>query len=233
MRIHWKIGTPLMAMRLQGYGQPSPSAMVDFREVKTMRQRTLLSFAFTAAVALGVASSARPVEASIISVNPATSIVSVGDTFSVSIDIADVTDLFAYQFGFTYDPTVVNVTAVEEGSFLGTAGSTFFSPGTIDNTAGTVTFNLNSLIGAIAGASGGGSLLTFDLLAVNGGTSSLSAVFDPANGDVLLDSLFNPIDFTAAAGSVVVNGSPAPVPEPATLLLVGSALATGWAKRRP
>ncbi len=175
----------------------------------------------------------------IISVVPKQLVATVSDPLRLEVLIGataptmsdDVFGLFAYQFGVMFNPRVLSATSVSEGSFLSTAGATSFIPGIIDNAAGLITFNANSLIGPGAGASGSGSLLSVEFLALAQGISTVSTIFDPANGDALLNSLGVEISpFTTVAGEVTVI--PGVVPEPGTLLLMGAALTTCALRRR-
>jgi PEP-CTERM motif len=109
---------------------------------------------------------------------------------------------------------------VTEGSFLSGGGATFFLPGFIDNTAGSVTFNANTLLSLIPGVSGNGTLLEFDFTALEAGTSSLhlAIVF-------LQDSNGNEIPSSLSGSSVNVSGTGSvPVPEPGVLTLFGVGL---------
>ncbi len=74
--------------------------------------------------------------------------------------MTDVSDLYAFQFDLAFDPTILELQSISEGTFLPGAGSTNFFPGTIDNTGGTATATADSLVGAIPGASGSGTLAT-------------------------------------------------------------------------
>ncbi len=201
-----------------------------------MRMRSLLLRMFVSMLALAVTLSASPAEAApILSVQPSATAVAQGETLSVLIGIGlidptsadDVSDLYAYQFGVSFDPSIFVVNSVTEGSFLGQAGQTFFIPGLVDNVGGTVTFNANTLLGASPGATGAGWLLGLELTALNPGISAIAITFDALNGDALLDSGLNAIDeVTALGASVTVGGGsttpPATVPEPSTLLLLGT-----------
>ncbi len=149
-----------------------------------------------------------------ISVQPSTLDVTEGETFSLDIDIANVADLYAFQFDLGFDPTILAAESVTEGSFLPSGGSTIFFPGTIDNMGGTIAFNADTLVGAIPGVSGGGTLASVEFEALATGTSVISL-----NDVELLDSNFNLIDYSAANGSVLVT-----TPEPSSLALLGSAL---------
>lgn len=62
-------------------------------------------------------------------------------TFDVNVQIECAVNLGAYEFTLTFDPAVVNVTGVDDGSFLGSTGRavTPLTP-VIDNNAGTVSF---------------------------------------------------------------------------------------------
>jgi len=155
-----------------------------------------------------------------VNVEPVTS-PSVGDTFNVNVDVANINDLYAYQLDLTFDPTLLAAVSVSEGPFLASGGTTFFIPGTIDNVGGSVTATADALIGAISGVSGSGTLLTFEFTAIAAGTSAL----DIAN-PILLDSSFN--DITANSnfqnGSVTIGASVnSVVPEP-TYLALGAIL---------
>ena len=80
--------------------------------------------------------------------------------FTLNLTVADVTNLAAYQTDLTYDPAIVNVTAVDLGAFLGSTGRTAVPIGpTIDNTAGKVTFGAFSF-GSPPAVSGAGTLAT-------------------------------------------------------------------------
>ena len=110
---------------------------------------------------------------------------SIGDTFNVNVDVANINDLYAYQLDLTFDPKLLSAVSVSEGPFLPSGGTTFFIPGTIDNAGGSVTATADALIGAISGVSGSGTLLTFQFTALGYGTSAL----DIAN-PILLDLSF-------------------------------------------
>ena len=138
----------------------------------------------------------------------------VGDVFTLPVSIADVSDLYAFQFDLSFDPSILQLLSISEGSFLPTVGSTFFIPGAIDNTAGTATSNADTLVGDIPGASGDGDLVDFMFQAINPGTSPVAL----SNG-ILLDSTFNFIPFTTLDGSVTV--APSPAPEPPGLSWIG------------
>jgi general secretion pathway protein D len=146
-------------------------------------------------------------------------IVSVGETLLVPISVDQGADLYAFQFDLAFDPSILRLESIQEGSLLPSAGPTFFSPGTIDNTSGTAALNADSLVGPIPGASSGGDLADFRFLGIGPGTSPLTL-----SNVVLLDSALNDISFTTSDGSVVVT--PATVPEPGVLWL--TMLAIFW-----
>src|SRR6266436_196308 len=54
------------------------------------------------------------------------------------------------------------------------SGVTFFLPGFIDNSSGTITFNADTLEAAIPGANGAGTLIEFSFDASSVGTSFLN-----------------------------------------------------------
>ena len=157
------------------------------------------------------------VQAATVSIDPSSTTVGVGNTFSLNVDIADVTDLYAFQFDVGFDPTLLAATSESEGPFLSSAGTTIFFPGTIDNVGGAVSGTADVLSGAISGASTSGTpglLATLQFTALAEGTSAISL-----SNIVLLDSSLNDISFTSMDGSVTVVPVGA-VPEPRLILVL-------------
>lgn len=141
-----------------------------------------------------------------------------GNTFVVNVNISEVVDLYAFQFDLGFDPALLAATTVTEGSFLSTGGSTSFLPGSIDNSTGLISFTSNSLTGVVPGINGNGTLAQIGFTALNPGITDLLL-----SGTQLFDSNHAPIDFSSIDGNVVVQDS-ASVPEPSSLLLIGSGL---------
>src|ERR1017187_21469 len=121
---------------------------------------------------------------------------SVDQIFTLPVSIADASDVYAFQFDLAFDPSILQLLSISEGSFLPSAGSTFFIPGDIDNIGGDAISNADTLVGDIPGATGDGDLVDFMFQAINPGISSLSL----SNG-LLFDSSFNDIPFTTRDGS--------------------------------
>ena len=152
--------------------------------------------------------------------------VTVGDTFAVDVNIANVTDLYDFQLDLTFDPTILQLDNIAEGVFLSEGGATFFFPGLIDNSGGSATFNADTLLGAIPGVNGSGVLLQFNFEALAAGSSALSL------SNVLLQDSTIPvganIDFSSTDGSITVTSSgPVTTPEPNTLTLFAGAIGAG------
>jgi hypothetical protein len=184
-----------------------------------MKSRKMTSLSIGVALASVLASSPGPVLADpIVSIQPAASTQSVGTFFDVFVDVSSVTDLFAYQFDITFDPSILSAVDITEGPFLATNGLTFFIPGIIDNVAGTITFTSDSLLGALPGVTGSGSLATVSFSALAKGASQ----FDLSNVE-LLDSALADIAFTTAGGNVEIT-SVTPAPEPSSIALLAFGL---------
>jgi hypothetical protein len=150
---------------------------------------------------------------STVSIQPPVSTVDVGSFFDVFVNISSVSDLYAFQFDIGFDPAILSAIDVTEGPFLPSGGTTSFFPGFIDNAAGTISFTADTLIGAISGVSGDGTLATLSFHAFALGTSPVDL-----SNVILLDSTLADISFDTVGASVNV------VPEPATFILLGCGL---------
>lgn len=148
--------------------------------------------------------------------------VGTGSTFTLDVNATDLTDLYAWQFSVNFDPTLFQVTGVTEGSFLASAGPTFFDGGTIDNTAGTVSFAFDTLLNAVSGATGSGLLESLTIQSLISGTGNFSL------GDVeFLDSGLNDL----APATMPLSVSAVPEPAATTLLLAGFLVLLGLRRR--
>jgi len=170
---------------------------------------------------------ARPAGATSLSVIPASGTVNVNDTLLVNIAIADVTDLFAWQFDFAFDPTVLRAESVVEGDFLSSGGVNFV-PGDIGIDAtnaqtGSIAFIANAL-NFDESVTGGGILATIAFTSLAAGTSTLDLL-----NVFLLDSANREQIAADVNGSLVESTT---VPEPGTLILVATGLAAAWRSRR-
>jgi Cohesin domain/PEP-CTERM motif len=145
------------------------------------------------------------------------STVSVGDSFTVDVNVANVSDLYAYEFDLGFTNGVVAFTGVQEGTFLASGGSTIFISGAVDGTGANVAGTADTLVGPPPGVTGSGNLVIFDFTAIGSGISNFTI---PNNSDLfLLDSGFNSIEAALSGTSVTVQGN-STVPEPSSLLLL-------------
>jgi PKD repeat protein len=117
------------------------------------------------ALTLGGPTSAQDVPT--LSVDPATKRAHVGETFTVSVAIDDAQDVVGYQFMLDFDPGVVALSNPTDGGFLDSPASCTIAGGTASCTAlDTPPYD--------GGASGSGTLVTFDLEVVGTGETALA-----------------------------------------------------------
>lgn len=119
-------------------------------------------------------------------VSPTSQSVSAGQSFTVGIDIDNIPDVFDYQFSLAFNPHVLAAQSVTEGALFANTNDSFFSPGTIDNSAGTIRLVLDTLLGSTVGVAGPGTLATVQFTALTVGTSSID--FSPLDDLILEDS---------------------------------------------
>ena len=98
----------------------------------------------------------------------------IGDTFTLDIRAANITDLAGWQFDITFDPVALEAIEVSEGDFLKTnGGSTFFQGGSIDNAAGEIT-GLSAARLSTQGVTGTGTILQVRFKAKSAGETELA-----------------------------------------------------------
>jgi hypothetical protein len=190
--------------------------------------RSYLRFAILS-FSVGVLGSAAHAQA-VLSIDPTTQTTSTGTVVTVDVGIANVSDLYAYQFDLTFNPSVLQAVSSSEGSFLAGGGSTFFINGSNDNVGGTVSATADTLLSAVNGVNGSGELAVFTFDAIGNGSSALSI-----QNELLLDSNFNILGDTSTSGSVTVGSGVVTAPEidpnsgtaALTLLLGGLAVTRG------
>jgi len=152
----------------------------------------------------------------ILSIAPSSSTVGAGSNVVLDVNIANVTDLFAFQFDLSFAPGTVSAASIVEGAFLAGGGTTAFIPGTIDNVGGTIAATADTLIGPGPGVNGSGTLVVLTLTGLAPGTNSIdfSSVF-------LLDSNLTGINSSLQSGSVTVTSTAVPEPNTLVLLIAG------------
>ena len=117
---------------------------------------------------------AQPVEVRVTPKTPGLGYIEEGATFTVTIDIKDVTDLIRAQFDLSFDPDVVKVSDVKKGEIEGVDVPIFM----YDIGADTVTVIANMPVGE--GVSGSGYLAEIEFVAK--GDEGDETVLDISNG---------------------------------------------------
>ncbi len=182
---------------------------------------------------------------SLVFFSPSTTTVSVGETFQAGLSLGDIpqlvvfgpgyslSDLYAFQVEIDFDPTVLQVLDVNEGTLLpdyaaSTGTTTLWLPGFIDNTGGSVSFIVDTLTGVSSGAdtSKGGLLFSVDFQAIGtspGTTVSLSNVCMQSAHDVSVQTcaLSDDVIGTSSLASATIGVAVAPAPEPSSWIYFG------------
>ena len=142
-------------------------------------------------------------------VDPAQSVVDVGETFTITVMIDEASNLGGFQFDLLYVTTTVTVDSVALGGFLGSTGRTVGLVGPIiDNQAGRVSFGAWTA-GSAPGPNGTGALALITLTTQGAGISPLDL-----QGVLVLDTKAEHQTPTVEDGTVVAGGAPTPTPTP-------------------
>ena len=165
--------------------------------------------------------------------------VSIGDTFTLQVRIADASALAAYSFSVLFDPSILSVVSVEDEA--GTVfenhseGPLFVESTAIDNVGGTVKNISAILLTPEFGFTGEGLLASVTFNALAAGTSAVTPYFDQTEQpplDLMYDATFLVIEPVFAAGAVTVRGTTPPVPEPVSAAMLALGLGATLARRR-
>jgi len=102
-----------------------------------------------------------------------------GSTFSININVKDITDLYGYDFWLNYTTTVLTATKITLGSFFPPEAFIWISPADqIDDTAGCVHYSVTMPPNSPFGKSGSGTLATISFTVDSIGESPLYLIAD-------------------------------------------------------
>lgn len=144
-----------------------------------------------------------------------------GSTIPVEISVTKVTDLYAFQIDISFNPAVLEAQSIAEGGYFLSNGISFL-PGTVNNSAGTISLLGDSLSGPGPGFTGNTLLATATFTALAPRSTSISPI-----NLVLLDSNLSDITAGASIASVMISGGIA-TPEPSFLGVVSGLACLGF-----
>ena len=131
---------------------------------------------------------------------PSINEVTLGDSFTLSIDIFNVTDLYGYDIILNYNISLLTANSIQEGPFLKSAGETYIFANTTDNEEGYVRFAV-SLLGTPTGVSGNGTLFTINFTASLHYTGVVDLLLTYVD---LLNHTIQPIPCLAIDGQITI-----------------------------
>jgi len=134
-----------------------------------------------------------------VSINPLSQNVSSEETFSVKVYCAPDHPIKSFEFGLSFDASLLEAISVTEGDIFN-GYTTFFNPGTIDNAAGTIDGVFNLIMDS-GNVSDPGTFVTILFIAkINTGTSILNLL----NVGVTNETGY--ISISVDDGAVIVEG---------------------------
>ena len=140
-----------------------------------------------------------------VAINPTDSYAAIGGTFTVNVNVTNVDKLTGWQFTVYFLKSILNCTNVTEGSFLKTAGSTYFGDIISNNYNGTYgrVVAYDTLLGTTGGVNGSGVLASITFKALSLGDSPLHLA-DTKLGDENIPP--QPINHSTMDGTAHVQG---------------------------
>lgn len=128
-----------------------------------------------------------------IAVNPNSLQKTVGEDFTVTIDVSNVRNLYGWQTRLSFNAEILGVLTVVEDSFLKSGGSTYFNY-IVNDTTGHVLVDC-ALLGDISGVNGTGVLVSIQFHVKSAGSCDLG-LYDTS----LIDHSEQTIAHTAVGG---------------------------------
>jgi len=127
----------------------------------------------------------------------------VGSVLSVNVNVANVSNLYGYDFKLYYDTRILDINNVTEGSFLKGKGSTFFKVKEMrdnyNSTHGRIWF-YSTMLSPAPPASGSGTVAIIEFKGVKAGTATIN-LYDTK----LVNSNSGKIDNNIAGGYYEFN----------------------------
>jgi hypothetical protein len=173
-------------------------------ERRNVSRLTVLPIVLLLAAALFFPGIAFADPATAVSVEPASKVVGVGETFTVNIVVDPDTDIAGVQVALSFDSSVVTANEVTEGNLLSQGGGpTYFIAGAIDNGAGTITGVFGTIMGGDGTVSQSG---TFATISFTAGTAAGTSALDLS--DVIVgDPQGQAVGIELTDGSVTVTSA--------------------------
>ena len=131
----------------------------------------------------------------------------VGSTFTVHVNVSDVTDLYTWQLNMSWDPSILNVSSLTGGEFLlqtvSADKTASFQLGFVINATDNVegyTGMAESILGEASGITGSGRMVSIEFLVVGYGCSNLTINVAGTLSTTLIASTNSSIAFTTVDG---------------------------------
>jgi len=114
-------------------------------------------------------------KAGVFYLEPANLTITPSKDFTVELKVTSITNLKAYSVTLSYDPTLLSLQEVTEGTFFSSEGETFFYRD-IDNQEGSVLIDC-AILGRDLSVSGGGTLATLSFTSLKAGETGITFEF--------------------------------------------------------
>jgi hypothetical protein len=132
-------------------------------------------------------------------------VVNPGEQFTVDIIVEPETAIAGMQFNLAFDPSLVTADIVDEGNLLSQNGATtYFTPGVIDNVAGTISAVAGVITTPGQSVAAPGTFATVTLTAATEGGTSPLTLSNVVAGDIN----GQPVTVSVVSGQVNINQAP-------------------------